>query len=146
MSQTVNTHIQFKVLSGASKGDMISLEIGTCRLVGRHLGENETLVLTQDGTRPLEQQEIQLFEQQLEKAGKPHARKMTSFKRGADIILSDETVSRAHAMLFVDSSGAGVVDLASTNGTSVNEHLQNAGLLQKGDKIKFGETILERVV
>ena len=58
-------------------------------------------------------------------------------------MLSDESVSRAHAMLFFDDMGPGVVDLASTNGTFVNDKPLTAAILKTGDKIKFGKTILQ---
>jgi len=146
MSESLPKHVTFKVLKGGNRGDVISLDLGVCRLVGRHLGEHETVMLSTDGNRVLDSQEVTLFESQLHassSAKKPKRNKLASFKRGSDIVLSDETVSRAHAMLFYDENGAGLVDLASTNGTMVNGESLTAALLEDGDVIKCGSTILE---
>lgn len=131
----------FQIIEGDNAGDTVHLERGICRLVGRHLGEHETVMLAHDGTRLLDAKEIKVFESQMEKALN-QAGRVASFKRGADIILADETVSRAHAMLFFDDLGVGVIDLASTNGTYVNGDAQPAMLLQRGDRVKMGNTVL----
>jgi hypothetical protein len=136
-------NIQLKVLKGENIGDIISLTRGTCRLVGRHLAENETVMLGQDGNRMLDSSEVAYFDQQLTQAVASARKGLSAFERGADIVLSDESVSRAHAMFFLDDLGAGVVDLASTNGTYVNDRPSTAALLKPGDKIKFGKTILQ---
>ncbi len=62
-----------------------------------------------------------------------------------DIILEDETVSRHHARLLVES-GIGrpqvyIQDLASVNGVFVNGERVVRRLLQDEDRIAIGETI-----
>ncbi len=135
--------VQLSFLKGGNVGDTITIGIGTCRLVGRHLAENETVMLGLDGNRILDQNEASLFDHQLTSAIANAQRGLGSFTRGADIVLADEAVSRAHAMLFYDELGAGVVDLASTNGTFVNDKPLTAAILQPGDKVKFGKTLLK---
>lgn len=135
--------VTLSVLKGGNSGDSITIASGTCRLVGRHLAENETIMLGQDGNRILDSTEASLFDQQLTQAIATAHRGLSSFTRGVDVVLSDESVSRAHAMLFFDDMGPGVVDLASTNGTFVNDKPLTAAILKTGDKIKFGKTILQ---
>ncbi len=62
-----------------------------------------------------------------------------------DIVLDDPGVSRVHAHLIVDEEGAVVVeDLASTNGTFVNDQRVQRAELRDGDKIRVGTvTILK---
>ena len=137
--------VQLKVQKGGNEGDVIQLGFGSCRLVGRHLAENETVMLGHDGNRLLDQNEVSMFDQKLTQAIASAHRGLSSFSRGVDIVLSDEAVSRAHAMLFLDDLGPGVVDLASTNGTFVNDRPAAVAILKIGDKIKFGKTILQIV-
>jgi FHA domain len=135
--------VQFKVLKGDNVGDVITLTEGTCRLVGRHLAENETVMLGLDGNRLLDANEVAVFDTQLNQAMEQPKKGLSAFQRGADIIFSDESISRAHAMIFLDNEAPGVVDLASTNGTHVNDRATTAGTLKAGDKVKFGKTVLE---
>jgi hypothetical protein len=139
--------IHFKVLKGDNIGDVITLNQGTCRLVGRHLAENETVMLGLDGNRLLDANEVATFDKKLTTAMQPAkaspTKGLSAFQRGADIIFSDESISRAHAMLFLDGEDAGVVDLASTNGTFVNDKGLTAATLKIGDKVKFGKTVLQ---
>lgn len=144
MSKKKTAH--FKVLKGDNVGDIITLNQGTCRLVGRHLAENETVMLGLDGNRLLDSNEVATFDKTLTQAMQPTkqpSKGLSAFQRGADIIFSDESISRAHAMLFLDGEDAGVVDLASTNGTYVNDKGLTAATLKVGDKVKFGKTVLQ---
>jgi Nif-specific regulatory protein len=61
--------------------------------------------------------------------------------RGADaeVRLTDEAVSRRHAILTVDD-GITVVDLGSHNGTQVNGQRVESGPVAVGDQVRFGDT------
>ena len=59
--------------------------------------------------------------------------------RGADAILADATISRAHAAIGFDSSGFFVQDLGSTNGTLVNGERNKRAQLASGDEIQIGK-------
>ncbi|MBK7972957.1 MAG: GGDEF domain-containing protein [Deltaproteobacteria bacterium] len=63
-----------------------------------------------------------------------------------DIFIDDDTVSRRHAKLYLQSQdGAQLVkisDLGSTNGVFVNEQQITEATLQPGDKIHLGDVIL----
>ena len=63
--------------------------------------------------------------------------------RGADAILADATISRAHAAIGYEA-GAGffVQDLGSTNGTLLNGERHERGALHDGDTIQIGKLAL----
>ncbi len=56
--------------------------------------------------------------------------------RGLSILHA--SVSRRHAELIADDNGWQVVDLASTNGTMVNDHSVASARLTSGDRVCFG--------
>ncbi len=63
--------------------------------------------------------------------------------RGADAILAEATISRAHAAIGFDANeGFFVQDLGSTNGTQVNGERHKRKLLQSGDQIQIGKLCL----
>jgi pSer/pThr/pTyr-binding forkhead associated (FHA) protein len=63
--------------------------------------------------------------------------------RGADAILADATISRAHAAIgFATADGFFVQDLGSTNGTLLNGERQKRGALRDGDQIQIGKLLL----
>jgi len=56
----------------------------------------------------------------------------------------DDTVSRLHASLTVDSSGGVIItDQGSTNGTFVNGQRVTRTSLKRGDRLKIGESIFD---
>ncbi|MFH1729480.1 MAG: FHA domain-containing protein [Pseudomonadota bacterium] len=58
-----------------------------------------------------------------------------------DLVLSDNSISKRHADLMIDTFGRPVInDLESTNGTFVNGELITHKVLQAGDVIKIGQT------
>ena len=56
--------------------------------------------------------------------------------------VTDEGVSRAHAEIFIMGGKAFVKDLRSTNGKFVNGEPVTEEMLQPGDEVKVGETVL----
>ncbi len=56
----------------------------------------------------------------------------------ADIVLDDETVSGAHAVIQFEQGQFYIYDLASLNGTFVNERRVQKQLLMDGDIVRFG--------
>lgn len=142
----------FKISSGPNKGDTLRVELGTCRLIGRHLSENETAFIDRDGNRMLDANTSSMLSEHLQThdadaaapAGDAENVGLNAFERGPDIILSDDAISRAHAMLFYDATGAvGVIDLASTNGTYVNDGRIVSQLLSHGDTVMLGGSALK---
>jgi len=61
-----------------------------------------------------------------------------------EIRLDDTYASQQHARLFARNNSWFVEDLGSTNGTFVNEQkLAAPAMLQPGDKVRVGQTIME---
>ena len=65
----------------------------------------------------------------------------------ADIALSDEGISREHAIVLYDevSDAYSVEDLQSTNGTQVNGKRVRSATLAHGDEVRIGRTLFEFV-
>ena len=63
---------------------------------------------------------------------------------GCHIVIDDTFVSQLHARVFHIDGVAMVEDLASTNGTAVNDLLVATAVpLKKGDRLRVGDTVLE---
>ena len=60
----------------------------------------------------------------------------------ADIVLEGETVSGEHAHVQFEQGQFYVYDLASTNGTFVNNRRIQRQMLMDGDVVRFGSTQL----
>lgn len=136
------------VVGGPHAGDNLSLDRGMCRLIGRHLSEAETAFIDRDGNRVLEGNAAEILTGHLkEKApevGTTTQREFsgTAFERGPDIIFADDSISRAHAMVFFDEGGFGVIDLASTNGTFVDDARVTSAMVPEGKRITIGKSDL----
>lgn len=142
------------ITTGPNEGDALSLETGFCRLIGRHLSESETVLMDRDGNRMLDETATEIIEKHLQKhapipesADKKESALQaedvftaSTFERGSDIIFADDSISRAHAMVFFDDSGVGIIDLASTNGTFVNSERVSSAILRDGDTINLGNS------
>ena len=65
--------------------------------------------------------------------------------RDNDIVLPSDCVSRRHARLEQRAGNLFVVDLASTNGTFINDdgHSVRERQIQRGDRLKIGDTIFK---
>jgi S-DNA-T family DNA segregation ATPase FtsK/SpoIIIE len=62
----------------------------------------------------------------------------------ASVSLSDEEVSRRHAIISVDQGRATVEDLGSSNGTLVDgEAISQETELQPGRRLRVGKTVME---
>jgi hypothetical protein len=131
--------VHFKVHAGPNEGDTVSVDSGACRLIGRHLSDNETSFIDPNGNRVLDHTASTILSERLkEHVPEAPSFSVTAFDRGPDVIFSDDSISRAHAMLFVDPQGVGIIDLASTNGTYVNGVRISSALVQDGDVIAIG--------
>jgi len=134
------------VTAGPNEGDTVSIEEGICRLFGRHLSENETALIDRDGNRLLDANASAILTKHLKErapltgATAPADFSATAFERGADAIFADDSISRAHAMLFCDGKNVGIIDLASTNGTFVNNERVGSTLVQDSDLIALGNS------
>jgi hypothetical protein len=142
--------VAFRVVDGPDNNMTFQLEQGTCRAIGRTSSDpNKTTVFNvdlalalDDGTRHLV---LEYVAKQFRKAGggagSPGER-LGQFRRAPDIVLTDSSLSRLHAMVFSDESGVGILDLVSKNGTYVNGQEVESKLLKAGDTIELGETTI----
>jgi pSer/pThr/pTyr-binding forkhead associated (FHA) protein len=64
-------------------------------------------------------------------------------RKVGDLILNDTKISSAHFALELQPLGLMLIDLDSTNGTYVNDKRIKMVLLQSGDSIKLGSTVLK---
>ncbi|MBW2229709.1 MAG: FHA domain-containing protein [Deltaproteobacteria bacterium] len=62
--------------------------------------------------------------------------------RGADMVIAEATISRAHAAIGFDVEGFYVQDLGSTNGTIVNGSKVERQLLKSSDEIQMGRLLI----
>jgi Inner membrane component of T3SS, cytoplasmic domain len=71
-------------------------------------------------------------------------REVTRIGRGlaADVRLDDNSVSRRHAMLVCDESGARILDDRSSNGTLLNGTRVDQAALKSGDVLVLGRVAL----
>ena len=72
--------------------------------------------------------------------------------RGADLVIAEPTISRAHAAIGFDGEAFFIEDLGSTNGTSVNGKREGGAVkgkraprlaLNSGDEIRLGKLLLQ---
>jgi pSer/pThr/pTyr-binding forkhead associated (FHA) protein len=64
----------------------------------------------------------------------------------ADLVLRDDSLSKAHALFLLTSEGYQLQDLESVNGTWVNGARTEIALLAPDDRIAVGEHVLRYVV
>lgn len=62
--------------------------------------------------------------------------------RGADLVIAEATISRAHAAIGFEGPGFFVQDLGSTNGTTVAGAKVDKQPLKNGDEIRMGRLAL----
>ncbi len=139
-----------KIFLKDAKPIELAFPLGSCRLIGRELDSSGTLLLASKGTRKLEASEMAIIEQHLNRKGNStvvaKASNLAGFTRESDIIVADQALSRAHAIIFFDNDGAGIIDLGSTNGTFVNSQRISISPLQHNDIISLGESRIEVIL
>lgn len=155
--------VTFRVVAGPDNNMTFQLERGTCRAIGRGSGDpNKTSVFNVDLTLALDDSMRGLVAQYVGKQfrksggadkgsadgparrafGDASADGLGHFRRAPDVILTDASLSRLHAMIFSEESGVGILDLVSKNGTFVNAQEIESKLLKSGDTIELGETTI----
>lgn len=136
----MNDALELEIVEGPETGQRYEVFAGTYRVLGRAGDDVQfTVQMTLDGDRLLDAQQEELLETLFRKRASRGVR--TRFrKRGADILLQDESVSRTHALVFADAEGISVADLMSTNGTMVNGQTVADADLAYGDHIRIGHS------
>jgi hypothetical protein len=64
----------------------------------------------------------------------------------SDIVIDDSSVSREHASIERKDGRFILEDLKSTNGTFINGEVVDVRVLNHGDKIRIGNTVLQFIV
>lgn len=64
----------------------------------------------------------------------------------SDILIDDSSVSREHASIERKDGRFILEDLKSTNGTFINGEFVDVRVLNHGDKIRIGNTVLQFIV
>jgi diguanylate cyclase (GGDEF)-like protein len=63
---------------------------------------------------------------------------------GVDLVISDPSISRKHAMIVLNADGFYLSDLGSTNGTQLNrKKVTTTSILREGDKIVVGNVVFK---
>jgi uncharacterized protein YbaR (Trm112 family) len=142
--------VNFRVAVGVDEGMSFQLEQGTCRAIGRASQDpQKTTVFNVDFALSLDESTKGLILQYVSKQFRKTTTSLEAmasqeqlgqFRRSPDVVLSDGSLSRLHAMIFYDVAGVGILDLVSKNGTFVNGEEVESRLLQRGDAIELGET------
>lgn len=147
-------YLVVRVLSGPDAGRTIEISSGQVAYFGRSPTMEKTGTIDRV---PLEPQPEQINRVEAFLGGRAPARndpditgpslrpKLEDFERISDVKLLDGTVSRVHALMFVENERAGLVDLASTNGTVVNGRKVSAAEIKAGDTLELGTVRLEVV-
>lgn len=134
--------IDLVAIEGPDKGMRWSVEEGSYRVFARAPDNSaSTVQMTPDGDRALDKEQEKLVGElfsQKQRSVRTHMK-----KRGPDIVLKDSSVSRTHAMVFVDADGASLADLMSTNGTRLNGSHVKDSELKAGDVVHMGKTKLK---
>lgn len=141
----------FRVVGGPDTNMTFQIEQGTCRALGRGgVDPNRTAVFNVDIALALDDSArgliLQYIGRQFRDAGssssKGKGERLGHFRRAADIVLTDSSLSRIHAMVFSEESKVGILDLVSKNGTFVNGQEVESKMLARGDTIELGETTI----
>jgi uncharacterized protein YbaR (Trm112 family) len=142
----------FEIAEGKNKGEVIKLPVGTCKAIGRSLDDmNKTQVFNMDFAMSLDDMTKKLIMNYIAKKSpsggsgttpEASSEHIGTFKRLPDLVLDDGAISRLHAMIFHDSSGAGILDLVSKNGTYVNGEEVESKTLNDGDLVEVGSSKL----
>lgn len=145
----------FSVINGPDRGLKFNVERQTCRALGR--GEEDagkTIIFNVDLALSIDESTKALILQYIAKqfssrsksatmGGREKGESLGLFRRAPDVVLTDQSLSRLHAMIFADESEVGVLDLVSKNGTFINGEEVESKLLKRGDIIELGETKIQ---
>jgi len=143
--------VNFKVIDGPDTNMTFQIEGGTCRAIGRAtVDPNKTQVFNVDIALELDESTRRLILEYVSKQFRKErgyeetsgTEKYGTFRRVPDVVLTDSSLSRLHAMIFYDDVGIGILDLVSKNGTYINGNEIESKLLEEGDVIEMGETTI----
>ncbi|MBN1283140.1 MAG: FHA domain-containing protein [Proteobacteria bacterium] len=139
----------FRISEGRDAGLTFQVEAGTCRAIGRaQVDPNRTAVFNMDmafaldeGTKGLILKYVARQFQQM-RAQEGAGERLGLFRRSPDVVLTDASLSRLHAMIFSDGENVAILDLVSKNGTFVNGQEIESRMLSPGDVVELGDTTM----
>lgn len=143
---------KLEVIEGRNKELVVEMPYGTCRAIGRSQDDLEsTRVFDESAVIGLDDSTTQLVLAYITKQYQGGAAvqpgvstednaAVGSFRRLTDLSLSDNSISRLHAMIFHGTQGIGILDLVSKNGTFVNDVEVESKFLKPGDVITVGDS------
>ncbi|MFH1830781.1 MAG: FHA domain-containing protein [Pseudomonadota bacterium] len=144
--------VTFRVSEGPETGMTFHLEQSACRAIGRAtVDPNRTAVFNVDLALALDESTkslvLQYISQQFQqKSGSGEmlqaGERLGAFRRMPDVVMTDPSLSRLHAMVFSDGENVAILDLVSKNGTFVNGQEIESHMLTKGDIVELGDTTI----
>ena len=140
--------VEIEIVEGRNKGLTVKMPKGTCRAIGRALDDTERTQIIEEhavvGLDDATKQVILNYVSQQHGAAEASssANDIGSFQRLPDLSLTDNSISRLHAMLFYGPGGVGILDLVSKNGTFVNGVEIESKFLAPGDVVTIGHSKL----
>jgi hypothetical protein len=140
----------FRVIRGPDKEMSFQLESATCRAIGRGTTDpDQTSVFQVDLTLALDESTrgiiLRYIAAQFARAAREQPsgeERLGSFRRASDVLLTDGSLSRPHAMIFSDGERIAILDLVSKNGTCVNGREVESAMLARGDVIELGDSAI----
>lgn len=129
----------FRVAGGPKSGTTFFLEPGTCRLLAR---EEEGSPAGETIDLSIDHHTQSLITTYIAKQF-PQSKGEAFFHRSHDVLIADAGLSAPHAIFFCDQSGVvALLDLVSRSGTFVGGREVESCLLQPGDVVECGETVV----
>ena len=145
--------LKLVVMDGPDRGSLVTLKKGTCKVIGREI-KTDTFEVDRTHLQQDLEMDVRFKEDEIEKInrflhrdqGTIQSKSLDNpYKRTYDFILSDLNISRVHAMVYFGEYGAGIIDLASTNGTHVNGKRVDMAELVNEDTVSLGQTKIQVV-
>jgi len=141
-----------RLVSGPDQGRVIELHRGECVVIGREYTTEATVEVTAvkairpSGRMALPKEMVSRAENLLAHRERDPGStapqfppSLDSYRRRDDIRVTDQTVSRLHALIYLDEKGGGLIDLGSTNGSEVNGKNTAHFAIQNGDRVRLGD-------
>ncbi|NIO39062.1 MAG: FHA domain-containing protein [Burkholderiales bacterium] len=113
-------------------------------LTAQSYGEDETVSLTEVPARP-GRLIVQLKGHEVREIALRRGNILIGRSQLCDIVVDSRIVSRHHALISYGPKGATIIDLGSTNGTTVDGYPVKEHLLSAGETIEVGDCTIEYI-
>lgn len=148
-------NVVLSVVLGEALARSLTLSSGHGVLLGRVAQEegDDVTVAGRAGMESLDGHTQKLIDSVLSRKGRAHSlpydlgpsgkSHLGDFRRDADFVFFDASVSRQHAVIYHDRDGIWVLDLVSKNGTFVNGREVENAKLKNNDVLSLGQVSLK---